>query len=954
MKKKFKRLLSFILAIIVLSSAFTFSAVAEDNANSGSGSTGNAGKDMGYYSNGQFMWKVSLYVGNYDHLTTASSLSNFYLVGNQSVYIKPSSCTAYSSAKYGAYNKVQYLNGYSLALNSTPTIMPDTICPVPPVAYTSGNIDTVKAYFGNTSTMINILSTLATANGTSNYGLVSGLSFTISGVTKSGWSAEYLLPSSSMSNRVPWVIIYEPIVIGFLRDGSKVAFTATEYALAQINGWYNFCNRADNTALTPQYLQALTRNVLPASVKLEESWFGYGTYNSYTNEIWSDMSVVYYGGWGMRFLPNVIEENKYNYSIFKMSATEVTDGKTDITVMWYNKSQGYGWAECEVFLDGVRVVDEWIYVKVMSYQIKHYDNIPVYGTGTKTITARINWSKRAEEADPVDNSMSISITSAEIKPDFAVTSLSVVPGTVYQGNAAAISVTVKNLVTTRAYNNIPIVLTINGAVYKSVSYNFPAGGSYTYNFTIVMETLGTNTIAASINKDNMYKESSTGNNIRTTTATVNPYYDFSISDLTVAPMSCYQGETITVTCRTDNWDTYNAYTSIPVELLYNGKVLSTLYVDYPAYGAKTHSFVINVGAVTGTNTIEVRVNWGNRLNEANPNNNTDTTSNTVSAAVDLSIKPVTPNATYNEGTEVITSFYVYNNGGRNIIPSDFNSVVFQAYYYKTAAEKITITTTSKTEVVIPKSGNNLVYFKWKVPDNIAGKTVYFVATVNSSGIISESDRTNNTATLTQKIGSVAIMETPNTKFEANNGGWYASSVPSEVPGNNSWAEWVYINGVFVRKVYGVKLTETVTLTPDENCSTAWQEYGKWYMRSGYGYSLKCTSGIAMISSGYLLPDSSAYTMAQNGAVYFPEFNYKTDNGKYRTLELVDGSLQFYKNLYSKTDNRIHFTPIWFPNGSYTVSCKAYDCWTPAGMITTTGNGSIQIEGTMYDDYYYTN
>ncbi|MDD4165369.1 MAG: CARDB domain-containing protein, partial [Eubacteriales bacterium] len=654
MKNKLKYL-SFILAVVILFSAFPFNVMAEDNATSGSGSTGSAGKDMGYYSNGQFMWKVSLYVGNYDHLTTASSLDSFYLVGNQSVYIIPDTCTAWSSAKYGAYNKVQYLNGYGLSLSTNQTFYNAINCPVPPVAYSSGNIDTVKAFFGNTSTIEKMLEEIATSKGTSPYGLVSGLSFTIGGVTKSGWSAEYLLPSSSMTNRVPWVVIYEPVVIGFLRDGSKVAFTATEYALAQINGWYNFCNRADNTALTPQYIQSLTRNVLPASVKLEESWFGYGTYNSYTNEIWSDLSVMYYGGWGMRFLPNVVEEKKYNYSVYQLTASDVIDGKTTINVAWMNKSSGYGWAECEIYLDGVRVVDDWIYLDTMTYKIKHYTDISVYGTGTKTITARINWSKRAEESNSTDNSKSITITSSEVKPDFAVTNITVSPDTVYQGNAATISVTAKNLITTKAYKNIPLQLSINGDIYKLVYANFGAGSSVTYHFPIVMDKLGNNTIVATINAKNMHKESNIKNNTFTSKATVNPYYEFSISGLSVDPVNCVSGSDITVQFRTDNWDTFNAYDDIPVELLYNGKILATQYVDYPAYGGNIHTFAVNVGNTVGNNTITARVNYGNRLNEVDGNNNTATTYNTVTTAIDLTITAVEPNAAYYQGTEVITT-----------------------------------------------------------------------------------------------------------------------------------------------------------------------------------------------------------------------------------------------------------------------------------------------------------
>ena len=74
-----------------------------------------------------------------------------------------------------------------------------------------GDIDTVKAYFGSTGTLNTVLNAIASKNGTTAYGLLSGKSFTIGGETKSGWSSSYLLPNGT-SNRVPWVIIYEPML----------------------------------------------------------------------------------------------------------------------------------------------------------------------------------------------------------------------------------------------------------------------------------------------------------------------------------------------------------------------------------------------------------------------------------------------------------------------------------------------------------------------------------------------------------------------------------------------------------------------------------------------------------------------------------------------------------------------------------------------------------------------
>lgn len=47
-------------------------------------------------------------------------------------------------------------------------------------------------------------------------------------------------------NEVPWLVVYEPVVKTYLKERTTVlAFTATEYAMAQKLGYFNF--KADKT-----------------------------------------------------------------------------------------------------------------------------------------------------------------------------------------------------------------------------------------------------------------------------------------------------------------------------------------------------------------------------------------------------------------------------------------------------------------------------------------------------------------------------------------------------------------------------------------------------------------------------------------------------------------------------------------------------------------------------------
>ena len=98
---------------------------------------------------------------------------------------------------------------------------------------------------------------------------------------------------------------------------------------------------------------------------------------------------------------------------------------------------------------------------------------------------------------------------------------------------------------------------------------------------------------------------------------------------------------------------------------------------------------------------------------------------------------------------------------------------------------------------------------------------------------------------------------------------------------------------------------------------------------------------------------SATTALQNAVSYFPEFNYESF---WRLLDRISISssssrLEFQKNEYSTYNRRTHFTPIWYPDGSYTVNTWVIDCWTPAGMLSVNLTDSLNIRGNLWDDWH---
>lgn len=308
----------------------------------------------------------------------------------------------------------------------------------------------------------------------------------------------------------------------------------------------------------------------------------------------------------------------------------------------------------------------------------------------------------------------------------------------------------------------------------------------------------------------------------------------------------------------------------------------------------------------------------------------------------LSIEAVSPNSLYREGVQVMSSFKVYNDSSNAVIPDSNVSVKFSVYNGTDL-----LTTQTRTGVVIPGKNNNLIYFKWTVPGNLNGATLTVEGEILSGGVVVGFD------SFRTQSGKAVESQTPDTEYESRRPeGWTAAAVPSPYATSASWSEWAYQGGAFIKRSYTVSLLTTgLMITPDSDSPSVEQINGVWHMKSGYGFSLDWMPGIH--SSGSHTATSAMYTPAQTAYAQFPEFQYSFITGQYRTLEKQDDAFHLKPNT-AADDNRIHFIPVWYPNGTknYTVSAYAYDCWTPAGMIGSRGtSNSFTINGSLYDDHY---
>lgn len=295
---------------------------------------------------------------------------------------------------------------------------------------------------------------------------------------------------------------------------------------------------------------------------------------------------------------------------------------------------------------------------------------------------------------------------------------------------------------------------------------------------------------------------------------------------------------------------------------------------------------------------------------------------------------------YRVGTEVITSVRV--SGGQ----SDPNRPARVSF-------RIGGITYNVGNVYYPNGDSQLAWIKWTTP-SIPQEMVIEVS-VTGTGSPSKSY-------IHVRIVDLDKNPPPNPVADDSNNAFSYVSVPirhEQISANWSvWRPWWRANWVWISTglysgfwvdygwwefnldQYYATFTANMTIVPDNKNPTA----NGQSMKSGYGINQIVA---ASISSN----QSTAVTSPQNAVSYFPEFQYQT---YWRLLERVQSGpssrFEFQRNHFSTYKNRTHFTPIWMPDGSYTVNTWALDAWTPVGMLSMNLTDSLTIRGSLWDDW----
>lgn len=297
---------------------------------------------------------------------------------------------------------------------------------------------------------------------------------------------------------------------------------------------------------------------------------------------------------------------------------------------------------------------------------------------------------------------------------------------------------------------------------------------------------------------------------------------------------------------------------------------------------------------------------------------------------------------YRINTEVITAIRV--SGGQSD-PDNPTRVSFN----------VSGTTYNVGNIYYPEGDSQLAWIKWKTPATEQTMTIH--VTVSGSGSTAKT-------TINVKVVDLDKNPPPNPVADDRNDSFRPASVPNRAVKNAAswsvwhpwWQEyWVWHsdyddegndNGYwcdhgwweFDLDRYSASLTATMSIKCDSKNPTA---SGRT-MKSGYGLN-------QTVNGSTSSNQSSAVTQPQNAVSYFPEFKYET---YWRLLERMgSGGFEFQKNNYSTYKNRAHFSPIWMPDGSYTVNTWLVDAWTPEGMLSDNLTDSLTIRGNLWSDWH---
>lgn len=175
---------------------------------------------------------------------------------------------------------------------------------------------------------------------------------------------------------------------------------------------------------------------------------------------------------------------------------------------------------------------------------------------------------------------------------------------------------------------------------------------------------------------------------------------------------------------------------------------------------------------------------------------------------------------------------------------------------------------------------------------------------------------------------------------------------------NEWDQYLWNGSNFQTATYRAVLSVDPIIEKGTIEANAGDDF-----KSGYGYKLSLNSKVA--SNTNVDPQKNLSGVG-SAFTYFSEFDFKegvklTDNFEQYNRQsqqtdqkyydsTAEATLEFKENSFSANNNRVHFTPLWYPDGKYSIYTETFDAWTPGGMLSLAKSADFNMNGNVYDDW----
>ncbi len=449
----------------------------------------------------------------------------------------------------------------------------------------------------------------------------------------------------------------------------------------------------------------------------------------------------------------------------------------------------------------------------------------------------------------------------------------------------------------------------------------------------------------------MLRDETTGNTSNTTylntisTDTTLPLFDVQTTGIT-ANASYNAGDTGTISVTYKNSSSLPAV-NVPVSLASSSSLGTPFTISNAnqtigellpgASTTVTYNITANTlsGNTTATFTAKIGYNTdgSTRFNETNYTNNTLTKNITINSVPDFSCTYSVSD--YIGGQDAVFAVTI-NNGG---VIGNPNVPI-----------RLTVGSTSYDTTIPMPIGQNLAVFRVTMP-NVTGN-VNVTAVVDPNNIIPELNETNNSTTHSVPVTQ---LHTP-TQIDALNNGLEQTYLTKNkqlptVPNNpdsttHTWQEYRYEGGSYVLHTYTATLTIAFNVKPDSRITDG------NVMQSGFGIEQTAT---ATLTTDYDHPEK--LVGVQDVWLTYPETYYGLDNSYYTgyyepmtssTMGALSNAWSYPNNPNSVKNMPLHYIPLWYPDGQYTVLCTAFGAWSPNGKMYADLPGSVTVSGNMYD------